>query len=139
MKTPVRFATLGGALAAVILSAGVSRAVPPPPAASYTTQQAWQGRLEYYRSCAECHGGTLGGQFGPALAGGDDNLKDQSVKDVFDYMSAHMPHGNPEGLPERQYLAIMAFMLQAHGVPAGSRSLTKASVEADKRLMSDTR
>jgi mono/diheme cytochrome c family protein len=106
---------------------------------SYTMQQAWQGRLDYYESCAECHGGKLDGQFGPALAGGDDNLQFQSVKAVYAYMSAHMPHGNPEGLPQAQYVAIMAFLMQSHGIAAGPRPLTKPAIDTDTALMGNGR
>ncbi len=107
--------------------------------ASFTAQQAWQGRLDYYQSCAECHGGKLDGQFGPALAGGDDNLQYQSVKDVYAYMSAHMPHGNPEGLPQEQYVAIMAFLMQSHGIAAGARPLTTSTIDTDVTLMGNGR
>jgi mono/diheme cytochrome c family protein len=106
-----------------------------PHDASYTPAQAWQGRLDYYRSCAECHGGSLGGVFGPALAGSDGNLQYQSVSAVYAYMTAHMPHGNPEGLSEAEYVAIMAFLMQAHGIRAGTHDLTKAEIEADQMLM----
>ncbi len=132
MSGPYRAAAFFASI--VVLAASTSRAAPVSQA-SYTTQQAWQGRLSYYRTCAECHGGSLGGVFGPALAGGNDNLQYQAVNDVYDYMTAHMPHGNPESLPENEYLAIMAFLMQSHGLPAGSRELTKASVERDASLM----
>lgn len=105
------------------------------PAATFTVDQAGRGRLDYYRSCAECHGGTLGGVFGPALAGGNDNLQYQSVSAVYAYMTAHMPHGDPEGLSEGEYLAIMAFLMQSHGIHSGTHELTKAQAEADQMLM----
>lgn len=109
------------------------RAAPHP--ATYSVAQAWQGRLDYYRSCAECHGGSLEGVFGPALAGANGNLQYQSVSGVYAYMTAHMPHGNPEGLPEPEYVAIMAFLMQSHGIPPGRSELTKAEIESDHSLM----
>jgi mono/diheme cytochrome c family protein len=102
-------------------------------------QQAETGRLAYYESCAECHGGKLEGVFGPALAGGDDNLQWQAVKDVYAYMAAHMPHGNPESLPAQSYLAIMAFLMQSHGLPAGSKPLSADAVAKDATLMGNGR
>ena len=125
---------LGVALGAVALATTALGAAPVAHA-SYTAQQAWQGRLDYYRSCAECHGGTLGGVFGPALAGGDDNLQYQSVSAVYAYMAAHMPHGNPESLPQEQYVAIMSFLMQSHGIAAGQRPLTKVSIDRDAALL----
>jgi mono/diheme cytochrome c family protein len=121
------------AISGTAFGAGASRS------ASYTTEQAYAGRLDYYESCAECHGAKLEGVFGPALAGSDDNLKYQAVRDVYGYMSAHMPHGNPEGLPEEQYVAIMAFLMQSHGLPAGAKPLTKAAIDADATLLGDGR
>ncbi len=123
----LRIATVTAGL--LVLAASALSAAPPH--ASYTPDQAWRGRLDYYRSCAECHGGALEGVFGPALAGGDDNLKYQSVKDVYTYAAAHMPHGDPESLPEGEYVDIMAFLMQAHGIRAGSRELTKTTIDAD--------
>jgi mono/diheme cytochrome c family protein len=126
-------------LALVALVTSALRAAPVVRATSYTSDQAWQGRLAYYRSCAECHGGKLEGVFGPALAGGNDNLQYQSVSGVYDYMAAHMPHGNPESLPEGEYVAIMAFLMQSHGLAPGPRPLTKAAIEADVSLLGNGR
>lgn len=129
-----------GLSSALILAGGIAMmgAATPPPA-SYTAQQAYAGRLDYYVSCAECHGAKLQGVFGPALAGGDDNLQYQAVNGVYGYMAAHMPHGNPEGLPQEQYVAIMAFLMQSHGLPAGAKALTKAAIDADAALLGNGR
>ncbi len=127
-------------LALSFLPLGAVRAAAPAPAsASYTVQQAESGRLAYYESCAECHGGKLEGVFGPALAGGDDNLQWQAVKDVYAYMAAHMPHGDPESLPSRTYLSIMAFLMQSHGIAAGPKPLSIGTVGKDTRLMGNGR
>ena len=129
----VRVVGLSGAL--VLIGGSALTAGAAPPAASYTAKQADAGRLDYYESCAECHGAKLEGVFGPALAGADDNLKYQAVKDVYGYMAAHMPHGNPDGLPQRQYVEIMAFLMQSHGLPPGTKPLTKAAIDADVELL----
>jgi mono/diheme cytochrome c family protein len=129
----VRVVGLSGAL--VLIGGSALTAGAAPPAASYTAKQADAGRLDYYESCAECHGAKLEGVFGPALAGADDNLKYQAVKDVYGYMAAHMPHGNPEGLPQQQYVEIMAFLMQSHGLPAGTKPLTKSAIDVDAELL----
>jgi len=129
-----------GLSSALVLAGGSAlTAATTPAATSYTVQQAYVGRLDYYASCAECHGAKLEGVFGPALAGGDDNLKYQAVNGVYGYMAAHMPHGNPEGLPQEQYVAIMAFLMQSHGLAAGTKPLTKAAIDADATLMGNGR
>ncbi len=128
--------TLAATLLGFALAIGAATSLRAAPRrATYTSAQAWQGRLDYYRSCAECHGGTLEGVFGPALAGPNGNLQYQSVSAVYAYMSAHMPHGDPESLPDAEYVAIMAFLMQSHGIPAGTRELTKADAVADQTLM----
>ncbi len=137
MNATVRVAMLAVTLVALGTSSILAAATRAH--ASYTVDQAWQGRLDYYQSCAECHGGKLGGVFGPALAGGNDNLQYQSVSDVYGYMSAHMPHGNPESLPEQQYVAIMAFLMQSHGIRPGTKPLSLATIDTDLTLMGNAR
>ncbi len=128
--------TLSATLLGLAVAVGATTSLHAAPrAATYTAAQAWQGRLDYYRSCAECHGGSLEGVFGPALAGANGNLQYQSVSAVYAYMTAHMPHGDPEGLPETQYVAIMAFLMQSHGARPGVHELTKAEAESDQTLM----
>jgi len=136
----VRFRRVGVfAFAVVTFAASALNAAAVTKQASYTTEQASVGRLLYYASCAECHGGKLEGVFGPALAGSNGNLQYQSVKDVYAYMAAHMPHGNPESLPQEQYVAIMAFLMQSHGIAAGPQPLTKAAIDADATLLGNGR
>jgi mono/diheme cytochrome c family protein len=129
----LRVAALSGTL--LLIGSSALTAGTAPARASYTTEQAYAGKLDYYESCAECHGAKLEGVFGPALAGDDGNLQYQAVKDVYTYMAAHMPHGNPGGLPQEQYVAIMAFLMQSHGLPAGTKPLTKSAIETDAALM----
>jgi mono/diheme cytochrome c family protein len=125
---------------ALVLACGLGLiAATALPSTSYTSQQAYAGRLDYYTSCAECHGAKLEGVFGPALAGRDDNLKYQAVSAVYGYMTVHMPHGNPGGLPRENYVAIMAFLMQSHGLAAGTKPLTQAAIAADAMPMGSGR
>ncbi len=62
----LRVAVLSGALVLMGGSALTAGAA-PPSAASYTSKQADAGRLDYYESCAECHGAKLEGVFGPTI------------------------------------------------------------------------
>jgi mono/diheme cytochrome c family protein len=115
---------LGWALAAA------AKPVPAMPA-SFTADQAWQGRFTYIAQCAECHGGDLHGHFGPALQGPDSNIPWQTPKLVWAYMTVHMPVGNAGGLPQRDYLDVMAFIMRANGRQAGRSALTPAAIAAD--------
>ncbi len=106
-------------------------AAPVASQPSYTADQAWRGRLAYYESCAECHGGDLAGNIGPALAGSNSELQWLTGKYVYGYMTAMMPHGEPGTLPSQDYVDIMAFLYQQHRRPAGSQALTTQAIERD--------
>jgi mono/diheme cytochrome c family protein len=113
----------------------IAAATPPPPVPSYTETQAARGRILFYENCAECHGASLAGNFGPALAGPNGNVQWESVSYVWGYMTAHMPAGNADGLKPQQYLDIMAFLIQQHGHHAGSSPLTAPAAASSKALM----
>jgi mono/diheme cytochrome c family protein len=104
---------------------------PPPSMAvpSYRDAQARAGQTEYYQHCAECHGGSGEGNYGPGLLVDDGNVQWQPVYYVYSYMMQHMPAGDANALRKDQYIDIMAFLLKSHGHPAGGKALT------DKTLM----
>jgi mono/diheme cytochrome c family protein len=101
------------------------------PEISYTNAQAADGRFLFYQHCAECHGGNLGGNFGPALAGPDARMQWESGASVYAYVSVQMPHGAPGTLKKREYVDIMAFLLQQHGHRAGSQPLDVRMLKSD--------
>ncbi len=117
-------------VAAVALAASLAMAAAPRHA-SYTVAQAERGRFAYIHDCAECHGGELEGQFGPALAGPNATIKYDSGQSVYAYITTQMPSGNAGALPPSEYLDIVAFIYERSGVPAGDRPLTAASVARD--------
>jgi mono/diheme cytochrome c family protein len=123
------------ALAALAIAGSLASALaaaPKPPArVSYTADQAWQGRLTYLARCAECHAGDLHGQHGPALAGDGSNVPWQTPLAVWQYMTAQMPVGDAGGLPDKDYLAIMAFILKSNGMRPGRAALTKDAIARD--------
>ncbi len=130
-----RIALIAG-LTALATAAGARAANTSAPAAStaasYTSGQAYAGRFAFIHNCAECHGATLGGHFGPALAGPHSNVPWQTPLAVYTYMTQQMPVGNAGGLPQTQYLAIEAFIMEMNGRRAGTRPLTLAAIKADK-------
>lgn len=125
---PLALLALGAALA-------VPTAPPPPPPPSYTVQQANRGQILFYENCAECHGASLEGNFGPALAGGDGNIQWDTITYVWTYMHQHMPAGNADGLREDEYLSIMAFLLKNHGIAPGRKPLTSAAAAASQAIL----
>jgi mono/diheme cytochrome c family protein len=92
----------------------------------YTTAQATRGSDLYQRVCSECHGDDLEGrERSPALAGGSFTQRwdGATLKKLFERMQ-EMPPGNPAAhLQPNQYVDILAFLLRANDVPAGSQAL----------------
>ncbi len=92
----------------------------------YTTAQATRGADLYNRVCSECHGDDLEGrEKSPALAGGSfaQRWDGATLKKLFERMQ-EMPPGNPGArLQPNEYVDILAFLLSANDVPAGSQPL----------------
>jgi mono/diheme cytochrome c family protein len=93
----------------------------------FTAAQAEEGQAEYQEYCQQCHGANLEGmgQF-PPLAGNRfvSRWSDRGVGELFEYMSTRMPLGNPGGLEEETYVAILAHILESNGVAEGEEELT---------------
>lgn len=110
-------------LAALPVQRGEAAGAPP---ALYTPAQAQQGRAVFERHCAVCHGHHLEGRVGPALKGGNfASVKAGfTVQQIFDFLSVDMPAYAPGSLTSKQYVKIMAFLLQQNGYPPGKAALT---------------
>jgi mono/diheme cytochrome c family protein len=92
----------------------------------YTTAQATRGADLYTRVCSECHGDDLEGrERSPALAGASfgERWDGATLKKLFERMQ-EMPPGDPaKRLQANQYVDVLAFLLSANDVPAGSQPL----------------
>ncbi len=99
----------------------------------YTAAQAARGQVAYDRSCSGCHGPNLdgGGQARPLhtmlfL----DVWREDYLLSLFQYMRTRMPPGKLEGtLPERDYIDILAYVLQVNQFPAGNQELTRQALD----------
>ncbi len=118
-----------------IVLRGAGAAPPTPLAPAYTDAQAVKGQILFYENCAECHGASLEGNFGPALAGADSNVQWETVSYVWTYMTAHMPAGNAGGLRPEEYLEIMAFLMKTHGHAPGAAPLSARAAAGSKAFM----
>lgn len=95
--------------------------------ALYTAAQARAGAMVFVQNCAICHGSTMEGGMGPALKGAAfgeraiaQSLTAQSLLDVAAYT---MPQSNPGSLQPEDYNAVVAYILQQNGYPAGAVAL----------------
>jgi len=89
----------------------------------YAESQAMQGRSSFAANCSECHGDQLTGIEGPGLKGEPfmSHWGGDSLNAVFGHMKTMPPDG--EKLSEDVYLAILAYVLEENGFPAGTVEL----------------
>jgi alcohol dehydrogenase (cytochrome c) len=87
----------------------------------YSTDQAAQGAALFAQKCALCHGAKLQGGAGPALAGKQFFLRyrGKPLSALWSTIHTEMPLTAPSTLSSAQSLALVAFILQRNGFPAG--------------------
>lgn len=92
----------------------------------YTSQQAQRGQAGYTAQCASCHRTDLGGFSGPPLKGDlfMDRWREFNLDVLFGLIKNTMPATNPGGLSDAAYLDLLAYLLQANEIPAGTKELT---------------
>src|SRR3954466_8959217 len=96
----------------------------------YTEGQAGRGNTGFASHCASCHGASLGGTGeAPALAGPQflSDFDGLSLGDLFARIRTTMPQHKPGSLTRDAYADILAFLLQANGLPSGARELDRRS------------
>jgi len=119
------------ALAAVVWTSLAIAAGPSPVPApgvrqgAYTTEQAKAGARTYAIRCAVCHGTRLEGSYEvPALTGKFvAHWAGRPIWPLFDYVSRAMPQPSPGSLSPAENAALIAFLLEANGLPAGAKPL----------------
>lgn len=93
----------------------------------YSSAQAKRGADGYTRSCVDCHGDDLEGrERAPALAGASFTQRwdGATLKKLFDRMQEMPPDDSAPRPTPAEYIDILAFLLSANNVPAGSQPLT---------------
>lgn len=127
MTQQLKISAVTGAAAVVFVllpyRAGAQGAKP----ALYTADQATAGAAVYQQSCASCHGGALEGISAPALKGaafGDMAMAQSLTADsLLEVTAASMPQSDPGSLKPDEYNAVVAYILQQNGYPAGTAPL----------------
>src|SRR5262245_22115469 len=124
-------------IAAVVIDgswSGDARAEPPTSATSpFTAEQAALGKTVYARACAACHGPDLQGTaFGKPLIGPPfaTAWAGHTAGELHAFVKQSMPPKAEGSLPDADYLAAVAYILQANGQMNTSKELTAASVLA---------
>src|SRR5688572_13267025 len=114
--------------AVVVLGAGLASALAQAPATVldgvYTAGQAERGHAAYEKYCIQCHEGLEAD--GPDLTNKAflDRWREDKLEPLYTFIKTTMPGNTPGSLDERVYADIVAFMLEAQSLPAGTRELT---------------
>jgi mono/diheme cytochrome c family protein len=97
----------------------------------YSAGQAERGKTGYRTECARCHALDLvGTESGPPLVGANFlKLNGNTLADLFETLRTTMPQDSPGRLTARQYVDLVAYLLQANDCPSGADELP-SDVEA---------
>ena len=118
-------AAVGGLLASVAVRAQVPAPAPSVWDGVYTDVQAKAGESTFQSYCLECHGEDLAGrEQAPALAGPPflEKWNKATLKKLMDTLEA-MPPDNPKSLTAKQYIEVLAYILNANEFPVGKTAL----------------
>lgn len=92
----------------------------------FTQAQAEQGQRVALQKCALCHGKKLEGKVGPQLIGPRflGKWSGKTAGGLSQFIQARMPLTRPGSLKPAETLALVAYILQGNGYPAGEQELT---------------
>ena len=122
-------------LAGLLSTAALARSSTSVWTGVYTAAQAGTGETVYFDTCARCHGEDLEGrERAPALAGATFGQRwdGATLKKLFERVEQMPPDDPAARLTPQKYIDVLAFLLSANEVPAGT-----AKLEADKDVLSD--
>lgn len=104
----------------VVACGGGSSSGAKTPSSGESSPQLARGFQVYTEQCSTCHAaGGVGKAKNPPLVG-DKALADyHSAKDLFDYIKANMPPSKEGSLPDDDYWAVTAWILDKNGILAG--------------------
>lgn len=87
----------------------------------YSAEQAAQGKEIYQRVCSACH--VLDYYAGDVLRVWEGT----PVFGLYDLIRTKMPENNPGSLRSREYVAMIAYILELNGMPPGEEALSARS------------
>jgi len=125
----MKFTILGLAAAAIALSSTFVVHAPASAQGSgapFTLAQATLGQKVFAQNCASCHGANLKGVSAPSLIGKTSGIAQQTVVEVYEYVSQQMPMTAPGSLSKAQFLSVVAYILEKNGHKPSARPLTEA-------------
>jgi mono/diheme cytochrome c family protein len=82
----------------------------------YTDEQAKRGKEAYLTLCRSCHVPSTGDSFARRWAG-------KTLLELFTYIYETMPDNNPRSVDEASNADIIAYLMQATGMPVGTHDV----------------
>ena len=128
-----RFVACGAAAVFGITFASLqlpTNAQQPAGTGPYTAEQANAGRATYQIKCATCHLPDLkGSNEASPLTGMNfvNTWRDRATSDLINRIRNTMPITDPGSLGDEEAVNVVAYLLQANGVTAGTQALTPAT------------
>jgi S-disulfanyl-L-cysteine oxidoreductase SoxD len=105
-----------------------------PVSGSFTEDQAARGETVFQNSCAACHD--------KAFHTGEKFMfswKGRTLLDYFKLVKSTMPEDNPAGLPDDDYVRVIAYIVKLNGYAAGSDSLRADSLHLKRIRIGESR
>ena len=138
-----RVASLLAAAALAVIASALSAAPKArgTGAGVYTEAQAGEGARVYAVRCAMCHGPGLAGTVEtPGLVGKFmANWAGRPLGDLYDYLGRAMPQPSPGSLTAEDNARLVAFLLKANGVAAGTTTLPADSAALRRLVLEPVR
>ena len=94
---------------------------------TFTEDQVGTGAALYEEFCVECHGNNLdNGRFGTPLKGFffENRWKGRSLGELARYTWEEMPEGNGKYLNIDEYVALVAYILEANGLESSATPMS---------------
>jgi len=107
--------------------ASVSTSISP---ATFNVAQAQRGQTVFREKCASCHGENLeGGEHAPALTGSPfwSEWDQQNTRALYGRIISTMPPDSPGSIAESEVISLVAYILQANGLPGGGAAIQSAN------------
>ena len=105
-----------------------------PVSGSFSAEQAARGETVFENSCAACHEKSFhtGEKF-------MFSWKGRTLLDYFKLVKSTMPEDNPAGLPDDDYVRVIAYILKLNGYAPGSDSLRADSLHLKRIRIGESR
>ena len=122
------------ALAVPSLARAQNGAAERPVSGSFSADQAARGETVFVNTCAACHD--------PDFHTGEKFMfswKGRTLLDYFKLVKSTMPEDNPAGLPDDDYVRVIAYILKLNGYAPGADSLRSDSLDLKRTRIGESR